>query len=1008
MIKKDLLKQSSEHERVHRFVHQLLNRLMFLYFVQRRGVFNKDKNFLATFWNTYRNSFEDKNEFYEKWLKALFFEALNGKFYPRDYFKISETINFNSILQTAPHLNGGLFREDSEIDFLNIKLTDNLFVKIFDFLESYNFTTRESTPFDEDLEIDPEMLGNIYESMVNVTEIISEDERHKAGIFYTQRTEIEFMIRRSLVEYLFNKTHIDKFKIYQFVFSEINEQKTQKFSEDDAKKIYNILDCITIIDPACGSGHYLVIAVQTIFDLKKELWIQRGNSEESFNSFKEKLKIIESSIFGVDIKKWATEIAKLRLWLDLIVEAKDDQFGPLGEALLPNLSFKIRVGDSLVQEIGGIFFRVKEIKDIPRSLTALKNQLIDAKRDYFYGKSNINESYVKSREVQFFQALIDEKINNIKGEIEKIKSSFSPKNKKQTKLLIIKTEPENLTFELDKKEKEKINQLKESIIQLEKEKNNISMKSDFAFWPIEFAEIFSGRNGEGGFDIVIANPPYVRQELIDDQIKGDGKTTKKIYKEKLLKQIQLDWNDEKGNLIKISQRADLYVYFYLKGLQLLNPDGVMCYISSNSWLDVAFGAGLQEILLRRVPILAIYDNQAKRSFKHADINTIVVLLKAPKSKDWESEVKNNKVKFTMFKKPFEEVTFTEILWQIESAGEERKITEEFRLVQKNQRDLYVEGLEEKEEQKRLTKELGTYVGNKWGGKYLRAPDIFYTILEKGKGKLVRLGDIAKIRFGIKTGANEFFYLDEEAQKKWNIEKEFLKPVIKGPRECSSIIINPEQLKFRIFLCHKSKSELKNTAALKYIEYGEKNKIDKIPSVQGRNRWYDIQEPEISDYLWTMTYRERFFVLVNGVVLADARFYDIYSKVKDKIKLGLVLNSTLALFYIELMSRTYGGGGGPVDVKVYEVENMIVLDSNLIADKLKSSKILRREVNKIFTECGFDETKPIREQNPNPLPDRAELDKIIFDELGLTKEEGKEAYWAVCELVQNRLKKAKSL
>jgi hypothetical protein len=303
---------------------------------------------------------------------------------------------------------------------------------------------------------------------------------------------------------------------------------------------------------------------------------------------------------------------------------------------------------------------------------------------------------------------------------------------------------------------------------------------------------------------------------------------------------------------------------------------------------------------------------------------------------------------------------------------------------------------------------GHYAGNKWSGKYLRAPDIFFTILQKGKGRLVRLGDIAKVKFGIKTGVNEFFYLDEKTQKEWNIEKEFLKPVIKGPRECNSIIINPKKLKFKIFLCHESKSKLKGSNALKYIEWGEKNKFNKIPSVQARNRWYDITEPKISDYLWTMTYRERFFVLVNGIVFADARFYDIYSKTKDKIKLGLVLNSTLALFYIELMSRTYGGGGGPVDVKVYEVEDMIIFDPSLIKDSLKSNSILRRDINTIFNEFGFNEKKPIREQEPKPLPDRAELDKIIFDELGLTKEERKEVYWSVCELVKQRLEKARSL
>lgn len=1037
-VKKALLKQSSDYERVHRFVHQLLNRLMFLYFVQRRGVFSGDKNFLATFWNAYRNSFEGKNEFYDKWLKILFFEALNGKFRSaRDYLKISDTLDFNSVLRVVPYLNGGLFREDPEIDYLNIKLTDNLFIKIFDFLESYNFTVRENTPLDEDLEIDPEMLGNIYEAMVNVTEIASEDERHKAGIFYTPRTEIEFMLRRSLVEFLFNKTKVDKFQLYQFIFPEIDKQKIPKFPREDARKLYDILDCITTVDPACGSGHYLVVTVQALFDLKKELWVQLGNSEESFPAFKEKLKIIEGSIFGVDIKKWATEIAKLRLWLDLMIEAKDEQLGPSGEALLPNLAFKIRVGDSLVQEIGGVFFRAKEIKDIPPSLIALRDQLIDVKKDYFHGLKDINEKDVKSKEIKFFKALLEEKINNIKEKINKIEASLREQPRDQMLFPTMKGEPKQAKLELSKKDRERISQLKEDLARLEEEKKKLSIR-EFAFWPIEFAEILSGGNGEGGFDIVIANPPYVRQELISDPKSPENKLVAKKYKENLLKQMRLDWNDEGGNLIKISQRADLYVYFYLKGLQLLNPDGVMCYISSNSWLDVSFGAGLQEVLLRRVPILAIYDNQVKRAFKHADINTIIAVLKAPKLRDWDVDVKNNKVKFVMFKKPFEEVTFTEVLWQIEGVKQEKISTEEFRLVQKNQWELYLEGIKEgiiiskKQKVKGFEdKEIfgGIYLGNKWGGKYLRAPDIYWKILEKGKDKLIRLGDIAEVRFGIKTGANEFFYLDKKAQKKWKIEKEFLKPVIKSPRECRSILIRPENLKYKVFMCHKPKEELKGTGALEYIKWGEKVKLkikrgsergktirgyQHLETIKNRKNWYDLGKWKISRNILAMFEDIRKYCFWNNpLAYIDAALYWVYPKNKEDEK-GLcgVLNSTLFSLWKELVARP-PEGLGVLQMKVYHYNEMPILNPELLKSfesKIKKifNNFIKREIKSIFEECGINPKKPIRDQEPNPLSDRKALDDIIFDILGLTKQERKEVYWAICELVKNRLEKARSL
>lgn len=1060
LVENSLKKQSTDIERLHRFTHQLLNRLMFLYFVQRRGVF-KDKDFLNTFWNAYRNKFDGKDEFYDKWLKKLFFEALNGKFVPKEYLKISADLDFNSVLELAPHLNGGLFKEDTEIDFLDVKISDKLFVKVFEFLEAHNFTVRENTPLDEDLEIDPEMLGNIYEMMVNVSERDDEDERHSGGIFYTPRTEIDFMLRRSLVEYLFNNTAVSKLKLYQFVFPEVDEEARPRFPREEIKSLYDALDSITIVDPACGSGHYLVVAVQTIFELKKHLRHMMGNREDAFIGFQEKLKIIENSIFGIDVMRWAGEIAKLRLWLDLVVEAKDEQLRNSDEALLPNLSFKIRIGDSLVQEVGGKFFPVRGSPHVPPSLRALRNQLVTAKKDYFYGRHGIDETFVKSKEVQFFRAIVDERMNDCKKEIRELENSvpkdqslFGSKQAKQLTLGIV-----------DAKTQQKIDLKKEEMARLTAERETISMKREFAVWPIEFAEILSGRDGDGGFDIVIANPPYVRQELIDDPAHGDGTTTKKIYKEKLLKQTMLDWNDEKGHLIKISQRADLYVYFYLKGLQLLNDKGVMCFISSNSWLDVGFGAELQEVLLRRVPILAIYDNQAKRSFKHADVNTIIALLGAPR-KEWDKSLKENATKFVMFKKPFEEVIFTEILWQIEAAKKQRLVTDEFRLVQKNQQELYEEGVEEKVEGvARLSKEIGgIYGGNKWGGKYLRAPDIYWVILQKGgiivgaagrarrdssglhdgskrvllsggrdqRPKLVRLGDIAEIRFGIKTGANEFFYLEdttenmkfEEIKSKiqnlggyknlaeikkaglriccndktgdyWLIEEEFLKPVLKSPKDSDTLTVDATKLDSRILMCHFPRKELKGKLILQYIAWGESRKFHERPTTKNRNVWWDLGRRNPA--------RLNFNYLINDVgvtFLGEIFVSDNFHEIHTSQPIEIFLNSSIFWLFQNLTGRT-SFGGGLLKIQSYELENIYVLPVK------QKSPIKHRLSSGIFEELGLDSSRPIREQEPKPLPDRKVLDDIVFDALGLTAEECKEVYWAVAELVQNRLNKAKS-
>lgn len=159
------------------------------------------------------------------WLGALFFEALNKPSF--QYNDKKELGDINVILRQAPYLNGGLF-EKGELDDIGWQIADDFFEDVFNFLQGYNFTIEESTPLDIDIAINPEMLGNIYEHLVNTEEA---KEQAKAGIFYTPKTEIDLMIKRALVEFLFGKTDISKEKLYQFVFSPENAAVLEKDQE---------------------------------------------------------------------------------------------------------------------------------------------------------------------------------------------------------------------------------------------------------------------------------------------------------------------------------------------------------------------------------------------------------------------------------------------------------------------------------------------------------------------------------------------------------------------------------------------------------------------------------------------------------------------------------------------------------------------------------------------------------------------------------------------------------
>ena len=987
-LRSELQKQRIPSKESHEFTLQFLNRIMFIYFISKKDWLEEPK-FADWLWSKYRGLGKyNSNEFYEKWLKQVFLKAFNNR--GNEIRELPDDVV--KAISNAPYLNGGLFRENG-LDSLKILITDKMFQKIIEFFESYNFTIKEDMPLESEVAVDPQMIGYVYESLANVAEEIY--DRNDLGIFYTPRVEVDFMCRRSMVEYLSkNLAELPKEKFYHLIFDPAEEREKIEgwFTKNQHwRRLEDVLNNLSVVDPACGSGAFLVGMLNVVSDSYRMIYKHIWNS---LSDFALKNRVIQYSLYGVDVMPWAIHAAELRLWLQLIVETEFKKEELRQHPLLPNLNLNLRVGDSLVQEIGGISFnlRTNNLKEhLKKKLEALKQE----KRKYFENSPTAkfkSPEEVKEEEVRLFEEIIDERVESLTTDIQvfehNIKMAESQKTLAGEQVINEKKVNENLVrIDTNKEEIEKLRNIKRYL--------NDPEKKPFV-WDIDFAEIFAEKKG---FDIVIGNPPYVRQEMISPPNTLKSEVTKEArnkYKEKLINSVKVKFKVIKN----IDKRSDYFVYFYFHGLSLLNANGTFSFITSNSWLDVNYGKALQEFLCKYVPMLGIYDNP-KRSFAHADINTVITFFGPPKIiqrslYEWTRETGggNEKTwpnikgsaKFVMFRKPFEEALTSDVLIALENLNTNIKgggitqlvknvvNTNNYRAFPVMQEDLLEDGWEYPQGQKSGKFETGSYEGNKWGSKYLRAPDVFYTILEKGEGKLTTIGKIT-----VKTQRNTLQNFSEYVELKENFEKNKNYPYLSSIKDTDTIKIDPKKLP----------NSIKKTTERK-ITY------------------------PIPDIISNRFFGDRIFFVEGGdFIVSDTFFVGFLKKEYVREEVTTSLNGTVSLMVSEIVGRK-NLGGGLLTIYGPEMKGLVLLDPNSMSANLKlrlrsmHDKITKRKVESIFGEVGIDQSKPIREQEPNPLPDRAELDNMIFDELGLTQDERKEVYWSVCEMVKQRIDKARSL
>ena len=570
------------------FAKKLLGQIVFCYFIQKKGWLgikkedsfgNGDNAFLR---NKFSECIKEKKNFFNDFLEYLFYDGFN---------KENVENYVSEIKSKVPYLNGGLFEELFNYDWKKeyIEIPNSIFSNknkngILDIFDLYNFTVDENSDLEIDLAIDPEMLGKVFENL------LEENVREEQGAYYTPREIVFYMCKNSLINFLTNvfKDKLNKRLIVNFISLASKFYLEQEFDDEEnktfeilkkySKSIDQELKDINICDPAIGSGAFPVAMMNEVVRLRF-LLAKINNTDQSLQSLKK--HFIKNSIYGVDIEPSAVEIAKLRLWLSLVVDVKD--YSVIDT--LPNLDYKIMQGDSLIDEYYGISFDKKKEDELfsDNQETQRIIETLFSKQQEYYDLVESNQKKIKRKEVE----------NELKKIFEiALNNQLSKKQFKKYQ-----------NQELDKN----ISNIKNDLINMSK----TYVTRNFFFWKLYFAGVFLKKNG---FDIVIANPPYV----FTRDVEWPDSFKKFVWR----KYLNFSESQKSGRVQ--SGKINLYVLFMLQSLYLINNKGVSTFIIPNGFLRSIIYPDVRRNLALNSQFLEIVDLKPK-AFKGVTVSPIIFL-----------------------------------------------------------------------------------------------------------------------------------------------------------------------------------------------------------------------------------------------------------------------------------------------------------------------------------------------------------------------------------------------
>ena len=556
------IKQLPESKRHRDYVKKLLGRLVFLQFLQKKGWMGVpasntkweggDKEYLLHLIERHQgNDFLLSNV-----LEPLFFNTLNE---PRTNDLANCILGENIKI---PYLNGGLFEED-ELDKMRIDFSYDFFKELIHFFSQYNFTIDENDPDDSEVGIDPEMLGHIFENLL-------EDNKDK-GAFYTPKEIVQYMSRQSIIQYL--KTYITEEKYASAIDTLVNTYQVEPIlqNKEIASRLTTLLQNVKVCDPAIGSGAFPMGVMNVLFHTRHTLHAF-ADKHGSWNAAQVKREIIQNNIFGVDIEQGAVDIARLRFWLALVVDADVPQ-------PLPNLDYKITCGNSLLSRyaidapIENVFVEYNKDKPEEDKMSFAKyKQLVN---DFTNSSDHIAKEDFRETIEAIKNAFKVELSNQFKHKLAKLRGKIST------------LEAPMLFGERAKSELKELKKLKIQLNKLEQEQDDIlsnQLYSNAFEWRFEFPQLLDENGIFTGFDIVIGNPPYIDSETMEKTMPEYRNLYKQIYQ------------TAKGNW-------DIYVPFIEQGNILLRQSGIQTYIVPNKLVSVKYTEALRVYISQQRPIV---------------------------------------------------------------------------------------------------------------------------------------------------------------------------------------------------------------------------------------------------------------------------------------------------------------------------------------------------------------------------------------------------------------------